>query len=118
MLTFFMLALISSCSDSTPTLGKLSLLKTAEGKKINIIAMVTPKWQRFGDQLEFDEDGTTLGMIESNHSKAEACCRAMFQHWIKGNGVRPCSWRKLIELLEDCDFGILSEQVRSVFSAS
>ena len=93
------------------------MLKTAEGKKINIITKVTPRWQTFGDLLEFDEDGTTLGVIESNHLKAEVCCRAMFQHWIKGNGVRPCSWRKLIELLEDCDFGTLSEEVSTVFSA-
>ena len=47
----------------------------------------------------------------------EACCREMFKHWLNGNGVKPCSWRKLIELFEDCDFDVLAEQVNSIFTA-
>ena len=38
----------------------------------------------------------------------------MFRHWLNGNGVRPCSWRKLIELLEDCDHEVLAKEIRDV----
>ena len=93
-------------------------MKTAKGKKIRIIETVAPKWQRLGDQLEFDELGSKLETIKTkNRDDPEACCREMFQLWLKGNGVRPCSWRKLIELLEDCDFEVLAEQVNYVFNA-
>ena len=100
--------------DANPTLGKLSLLKTAEGKKIKIIESVAPLWQSFGDQLEFDSSGSKLGLIKATHPiDPKACCRDMFQHWLNGNGVRPCSWRKLIELLGDCDLDDLAAEVRS-----
>ena len=91
-------------------------MKTAEGKKIKIISAVAPRWQELGDQLEFDEFGAKLDAIKTKNSNdPEACCREMFQHWLKGNGVKPCSWHKLIELLEDCDFEVLAEQVRAAF---
>jgi hypothetical protein len=94
------------------------MLKTREGKKIKIIATVASRWQELGDQLEFDEFSAKLDAIKTkNNNDPEACCREMFQHWLKGNGVRPCSWRKLIELLEDCDFEVLAGQVNSVFAA-
>ena len=94
------------------------MLKTREGKKINIISAVASKWRALGDQLEFDEFGSKLDAIKSkNLGDPEECCREMFQLWLKGSGVRPCSWRKLIELLEDCDFEVLAGQVNAVFTA-
>ena len=106
-----------SLTDTTPTLGKLFLLKTSGGR-IRIIETVTPKWQKFGYQLEFDGSGTKLDVIKATHpTDPEACCRDMFQHWLIGNGVRPCSWRKLIELLEDCDLDDLAAGVRSACSS-
>ena len=94
------------------------MMKTAKGKRIKIIETVAPKWKTLGFQLEFDEFGSKLDTIKAkNNNDPEECCREMFQHWLKGSGVRPCSWRKLIELLEDCDFEVLAEQVNSCFSA-
>ena len=94
------------------------MLKTAEGKKVKIISTVASRWRTLGDQLEFDEFGSKLDTIKTkNNNDPEECCREMFQHWLKGSGVRPCSWRKLIELLEDCDFEVLAGQVNSVFNA-
>ena len=94
------------------------MLKTPEGKRVKIISTVAPKWRALGDQLDFDEFGSKLDAIETKNNKdPEKGCREMFQYWLKGNGVRPCSWCKLIELLEDCDFEVLAEQVNSAFSA-
>ena len=93
------------------------MIKTADGKKIRIISTVASKWQELGDQLEFDEFGAKLDAIKTkNHENPEACCREMFQHWLKGNGVKPCSWRSVIELLEDCDFEVLAGQVNYIFT--
>ena len=90
--------------DGPLSLGKLSVLQTAKGKKIKII----------GDLLEFDARGNKLDLIKATHpADPLACCRDMFHHWLDGHGVRPCSWRKLIELLEDCDLAELAKQVHS-----
>ena len=84
------------------------------GKKIRIIETVTPKWQKLGDQLESDKNGTKLAVIKATHPiDPEACCKDMFQHWLKGNEVRLCSWHKLIKLLEDCDLDELAVDVQS-----
>ena len=93
------------------------MMKTVGGKKIKIIATVASRWQELGDQLEFDEFGAKLDAIKTkNHDNPEACCREMFQHWLMGNRLKSCSWRNLIELLKDCDFEVLAEQVNSVFA--
>ena len=89
------------------------MLTTAEGKKIKIIEAVAPQWLILGDLLEFDGRGNKLESIRVTHpSNPLTCCRDMFQHWLAGHGVRPCSWRKLIELLEDCDLAELAKQVQ------
>jgi hypothetical protein len=105
-------------SDAKPTLAKLGVLRTTQGKKIKIIERVAPFWQRLGDQLEFDESGSKVTTIKADHSTSEACCRAMFQHWLNGNGLTPCSWRTLIDLLDDLDEVVLAQDIQSALSAS
>ena len=106
--------IIPFCVDDCPTLKLLSLLKTADGKKIKIIPTVASQWQSLGDQLDFDKSGKKLKEIkETNQGDPKECCRSMFQHWIDGNGVQPCSWRKLIEVLDDCEFDELAAEVQS-----
>ena len=100
--------------DDPPSLGKLSVLRTAEGEKIKIIEAVAPQWLVLGDLLEFDSRGIKLELIRATHpTDPLACCKDMLQHWLDGHGVRPCSWRKLIELLQDCDLAELAKQVHS-----
>ena len=106
-------------ADDTPTLGKLSMIRAAKEKEVKIIKTVAPSWESLGDQMEFDECGSQLELIEAKHpNDPEACCREMFKHWLKGNGVRPCSWRKLIDLLKDCNYKALADDVNSTFTTS
>ena len=81
---------VSYILDHKPTLGKLRVLESHGGNKVHIIKRLAPHWTVMGDLLEFDDSGTQLSIIEEKHDGApEPCCRAMFQHWLKGNGVKP-----------------------------
>ena len=69
--------------------------------------------------MDFDNTGTQLEIIKKQHSMdLEACCLAVFQHWVKGNGVKPCSWHKLIELIDDCGEEVLAKEIQSALSQS
>ena len=88
-------------SGSQPTIAQLSLLKTATGGKIRIISQLAPHWRDLGCIMKFDDTGAEIQSIEQQYRGVpKDCCRAMFQHWLSGNGVRPCSWGTLIEQLE------------------
>ena len=105
--------------DPKPTLAKLRLLRTPQGKKIKIIERVAPFWQSIGDQLDFDDNGSKLALIKAEYpANPVACCRAVFQHWLSGNGLTPCSWRTLIDLLDDLDEVVLAQDIQSALSAS
>ena len=100
--------------DNIPSLGKLRSLSTAQGTKIKIIPAVASRWQELGDMMEFDKSGNELKRIKEEHQgDVKECCRAMFQHWINGNGEIPCSWRNLIAILEDCEFEELASNLQS-----
>ena len=104
-------------TDCSPTLAKLKLLRSRDGKRINIIKRLAPHWNKLGDLLDFDVDGTQLLIIEKRFpNDPEACCRSMFQHWLTGGGVRPCTWSKLIELLNWSDEEVLVSDVKSALS--
>ena len=79
---------------------------------------VSPGWYDLGVLMDFDDSGTKLDIIrESYHNNPVSCCRAMFQHWLNGNGRKPTSWRTLIELLEDSDQTVLAGEVRNALIA-
>ena len=74
-------------------------------------------WEDVCTQLDFDEDGTQLSIInKAHHGDPKACCRAMFRHWINGNGL-PCTWRTLVGLLRDLDRKNLAKEIESALSA-
>ena len=111
------ITLIHYYTDSTPTLATLSMLKTSKGK-IQVIKRVAPYWRKLGALLDFDDDGTQLDTIKQKfHSDPEDCCQEMFKYWVKGNGVKPCTWNKLIELLDDNDQKALSKEIQESLSS-
>ena len=85
-----------------------------------MIKCLSPKWTDLGDLLEFDSSSSKLDEIEEKYpNNPEACCRAMFQHWLKGNGVQPCTWSKLIELLKHCgEQEKLANEIEAAISAT
>ena len=84
----------------------------ADGKKIQVIKSVAPNWRNFGILLDFDSCGTELDIIDNKyHGDPEACCRAMFQYWLNGNGRGPHTWCTLVELIKDCNMKVLAEEI-------
>ena len=68
--------------------------------------------------MNFDPTGTEIETIEKKYrGDPKECCRAMFQHWLNGNGVRPCSWGKLIELIDDSDQNAFAEEIQTALSS-
>ena len=99
-------------------MAKLSLLKTQTGKKIKIIKKLSAYWKDLGYLLEFDDNGTEISVIEKMHrGDPDECCTAMFHYWLEGNGVKPHSWRKLIELIDDCDQQELADEIQDALSS-
>jgi hypothetical protein len=98
----------------TPSLSQLSVLRTQSRNRIEIIKTVSPRWRDIGTLLDFDDTGGTLDQIEADRGRegVESCCQAVFQHWLKGNGVQPATWATLLEILNNCRFRNLSTQVR------
>ena len=115
---YYATAVCSNTTDAVPTLATLSMLQTPQGKKIQIIKRMAPHWRDLGALMDFDQIGTELATIDSkHHGDPKECCRAVFQHWVKGTGVRPCSWRKLIKLIDNCDQEALAEEIQTALSS-
>ena len=103
------------CTDAAPTLKLLSLLTTPRGEEINIIKTMAPVWKNLGVLLDFDNNGTELDIIDKKHpSDPIECCRAMFQHWLKGNGKKPCTWQTLVQLIKYADQERLADDIESL----
>ena len=102
------------CTDAKPTLSQLHVLKSPTAK-VRIIQRLTSIWRVIGDLLEFDANGAKLLDIENDYPcDPESCCRAVLQHWIMGNGITPCSWRKLIEIIDDADQKLLVDEIKAI----
>ena len=86
-------------------------LKTTTEKKVEIIKSITPQWRQLGLLMDFDDEGRTVDLIESEHhmKSQAACCQEVFKLWLKGPDA---TWGNLIELLIDCDEKALAEQVK------
>ena len=105
---------ISSYVTGKPKLVELMKLK-GNGEEAEVIKVVAPNWKRFGALLDFDGSGEQLDIIEANstYRNPDDFCQAIFQHWLKGNGV-PATWDKLIELLQDFDQKHLAEKIMRI----
>jgi len=87
------------------------------GRKIEIIKTLAPKWQHFGDLLNFDSNGRNIDLIRANNpNDQQSGCKQMFQLWLKGNGEGPATWRTLAQLLEKFEYKALAADVRKHFN--
>ena len=88
------------------------LLKSPNKEKIKIIDRLALHWIHLGVLLDSDE--VTFNVADREHrGDPKACCQAIFQHWLKGYGRKPISWRTLIELLENLKQKLLADEIQN-----
>lgn len=90
-------------------------MKMPQGKRVEIIKALAPKWKEFGLLLDFDPTGSELDIIDRDHGKEGCveCCTFMFSLWLQGRGKQPATWETLLELLENFHRPPLVKQIRS-----
>ena len=109
---------LEAALSASPSIRTLILLKGPDGQKVEIVASVAAKWKEIGLLLDLDATDQYLDTIETVYEKdPSSCCQAMFQHWLKGNGVEQ-TWGTLIDILKDCKLGRLAESVEKILMAS
>ena len=67
-------------------------------------------WLTLGDLLKIDD----LDNIKEEYKNdPRLCCREMFNRWIRGEGVQPSTWGKLIELIDNAGDVVLAKDVKN-----
>ena len=103
--------------SNTPTLAQLQNLKGAGGKVLKIIDHVAADWGKICISMDFDPNGRTKSTIQANNRDVMDCCETMFKTWLRGEGNKqPATWKKLIEILNDCSFKVLAGDVEKALS--
>ena len=111
----FFLGCVNEAAYPALRLAQLKVLRIPGKLKIEIIKTVAPRWNDVGILMDFDETGKKLEQIEKDKHDVEPCCQTMFQYWLEGNGIKPVSWKTLLQILEDCNFKTLADQVTDYF---
>lgn len=78
------------------------------------------EWYRLGSILGLHP--SDLKRFDRDHSgRCEDCCRDIFTEWLEeniDNSNYSVDWNGLLELLEDCKFSALAEELRSILEIS
>ena len=54
-----------------------------------------------------------VDFIKKSSSDPIDFCRTIFQYWMSGCGVKPCTWGKLTELIKDCQKEAFAEEIEA-----
>ena len=106
------------CTDATPTLLKLKMMKGADGKPLKIIETVAAgDYVTFGMCLLQDENGEQVGLIERDqiNKGTEAVTRTIIQKWLT-SGAPTRTYQHLIECLRQSELGALAEQIAAILN--
>ena len=81
--------------------------------KWKVISTVAANWRELADLLEF-ETGVTDTIDGKHKGDPNLACREVFSRWLKGEGgsSNP-GWDELLEALNDLNFKVLAEDLRS-----
>ena len=65
--------------------------------------------------LEFDD--SVIQTIEYDYPHmTERPCEEMFRRWLRGEGCQPVTWERLLEGINDSEYGELARKIRKLFS--
>ena len=74
----------------------------------NVISVTAAKWTELG--MALDIEPSICDTIKRKYYDPEDACHQMFLWWLSGEGS-PCTWKELIESLEEINFRELAEQL-------
>ena len=85
--------------------------------KINIPERISTKYKTFGTLLLQDEFGEKVGAIaEEMKPDVTNINIIILERWLRGEGLKPCSWRKLVQILRESGLTTLANDVELVKS--
>ena len=95
-------------SAPTPTMRLLT--------KWKVLSSVAAKWRGLADLLDFDPSVTSA--IDGKHKgDPELSCRDVFSRWLTGETGSAPSWGDLLEALDDLNYKVLADDLRSKLGA-
>ena len=106
--------------DDLITQAELTRLDRLDGRgrPLNITEILTPKWKEFACELNFDDRGDTISLIEANNARATGCCQETLQRWLAGNSRSgPVTWRRLIDCMDHMGYRAHANDVRKIISS-
>ena len=107
--------IIFTYADTMPLLRHLHLLKSSSGEVVKVKESVCAHWKDVAIHLSFSSG--LIHIIEKKGGPEEAF-DDMMTRWLNGaEGTRkPITWRTLLTVLQDIDYGVLANDLQSVLS--
>ena len=102
-------------TDTKPVLPQLLKFPGKSGI-INIPEKIGPNVQTFGILLLEDENGAKVDAITKEEKQVKDVVLTILKKWLRGEGVRPVTWRTLIQIMRDSEFDELANDVEAIKS--
>ena len=101
-------------TDDTPELNELGNLTKRDGTTFSVIEEIGRDYIKFGTQLLEDKRGTTMDSITDDFRGASNIKREVFKRWLRGTGMKPKTWKTLVNLLDSdaLKLGTLASDIR------
>ena len=98
--------------DEKPT---MPLLLSFPGN-MNIAQQIGASYTVFGTLLLNDDNQERVTALANQfRNEASEVNMAILREWLKGSGVKPVTWSKLVEVLKKCKLDELAEKIESHF---
>lgn len=104
-----------SITDKRPKMNELFCIRDKRERRIKLISTVQTNVTALG--LVLDLDYSTIQCIEQRNHSQETSCTEILEHWLKGNGRTPVTWKILLEALRDCPFMQLVDDLEEALMA-
>ena len=102
-------------TDDVPTLTELGNLTKKDGTQFSVIDELGRDYNKVGTQLLEDKRGNIMEGIIDDVRGASNIKEEIFKRWLRGTGMKPITWRTLVDLLESSPIrlGTLASDIRN-----
>ena len=80
---------------------------------LRVIQAVAVCWKKVANLLQLPSEVVDIIHHDTVKLSCEDSCREAFRRWLGGEGCKPITWEKLIEVLWDADRSTLAEELTS-----